>query len=209
MPPKKFAHSFSLSIPPFLITFSKDLVVFWTPRRALIERSIQRLLESANLSPQLRSFEAWLVLQNSFDRIVRTGSATLHPFAQNSIDLFRGEKPEQYGEWVLLGTKQGLGGPPLAVDEELLTAARAAWPRVLAHVRSELFDKERGPERTATAADIWDRVLQSVAKTRQRNKDHGPPVSDLESYLIAVFHHRLNRVPRQEQRRAETIELVS
>src|SRR5260370_40259075 len=95
MPPKKFAPRFSLSIPPFLISFSKDLVVFWTPRRALIERSIQRLLESANLSPQLRSFEAWLVLQNSFDRIVRTGSATLHPFAQNSIDLFRGEKPER------------------------------------------------------------------------------------------------------------------
>lgn len=119
------------------------------------------------------------------------------------------DKPDPYGEWVLLGTKRGPGGAPLAVDEELLTAARAAWPRVLAHVRGELFDKELGPERTAMAADIWDRVLQSVAKTRQRNKDRRPPISDLESYLIGVFHHRFNRLLRQEQRRAETIELVS
>jgi len=119
------------------------------------------------------------------------------------------DKPDPYGEWVLLGTKQETGGPPLAIDEELLTAARAAWPRVLAHVRGELFDKELGPERTAMAADIWDRVLQSVAKTRQRNKDHRPPISDLESYLIGVFHHRFNRLLKQEQRRTETIELVS
>src|SRR5712664_2324912 len=119
------------------------------------------------------------------------------------------DKPDPYGEWVLLGTKQGSGGPPLAFDEKLLAAAREAWPRVLAHVRGELFDKELGPERTATAADIWDRVLQSVAKTRQRNKDHRPPISDLESYLIGVFHHRFNRLLRQEQRRAETIELVA
>ena len=118
------------------------------------------------------------------------------------------DKPDPYGEWVLYGTKQGPRGP-LAVDEELLTAARAAWPRVLAHVRGELFDKEPGPERRALAADIWDRVLQSVAKTRQRNKDHRPPISDLESYLIGVFHHRFNRFLIQEQRRSETIELVS
>jgi len=119
------------------------------------------------------------------------------------------EKPDPYGEWVLSGTKQGPGGPPLAIDEELLAAAREAWPRVVAHVRGELFDKESGPERTALAADIWDRVLRSVAKTRQRNKDHRPPISDLESYLIGVFHHRFNRLLKKEQKRAETIELVS
>ena len=118
------------------------------------------------------------------------------------------DKPDPYGEWVLYGTKQGPSGQ-LAVDEELLTAARAAWPRVLAHVRGELFDKEPGPERTALAADIWERVLQSVAKTRQRNKDQRPPITDLESYLIGIFHHRFNRFLKQEQRRAETIELVS
>jgi len=120
------------------------------------------------------------------------------------------DKPDQYGEWVLLlGTSQVPDGPPHAIDEELLGAARKAWPHVLAHVRGELFDKALGPERTALAADIWDQVLRSVAKTRQRNQDHRPPISDLESYLIGVFHHRFNRVLKKEQKRAETVELVS
>jgi len=119
------------------------------------------------------------------------------------------DKPDPYGVWVLFGTNQQPGGPPLAVDEELLAVAREAWPHVLAHVRGEMFDKELGPERTSLAADIWDQVLRSVAKTRQRNKDQRPPISDLESYLIGVFHHRFNRMLTKEQRRAETIELVS
>jgi len=61
------------------------------------------------------------------------------------------DKPDPYGDWVLLGIKDGRDGPPLLVDEELLAAARKAWPRVLAHVRGELFDRELGPERTALA----------------------------------------------------------
>jgi RNA polymerase sigma factor (sigma-70 family) len=119
------------------------------------------------------------------------------------------DKLDPYGEWVLLGTRQGPEGPSLAIDEQLLAAARKAWPHVLAHVRGELFDKELGPERTALAADIWDRVLRSVAKTLHRNRGHRPPISDLESYLIGVFHHRFNRLLKKEQKRDETIELVS
>src|SRR5467141_2271325 len=94
MPPKKLAHRFSLPFPPCLIAFSKDLVVLWAPGRALIELSIRRLLEPANLSPQFRSSEAWFVFQNSFDGVVRTSPATLCAFAQDSVDLFRREKPE-------------------------------------------------------------------------------------------------------------------
>ena len=90
-----------------------------------------------------------------------------------------------------------------------MAAAREAWPHVLAHVRGELFDKASGAERTALAADIWGQVLRSVAKTRQRNQAHRPPISDLESYLIGVFHHRFNRFLKKEQKRAEIVELVS
>jgi DNA-directed RNA polymerase specialized sigma24 family protein len=110
---------------------------------------------------------------------------------------------------VLLGTKEGPAGSALAIDEELLGAAREAWPHVLAHVRGELFDKVSGAERTALAADIWDQVLRSVAKTRQRNHNHRPPISNLESYLIGVFHHRFNRFLKSEQKRSETVEFVS
>jgi RNA polymerase sigma factor (sigma-70 family) len=119
------------------------------------------------------------------------------------------EKPDPYGEWVLFGTKQEAGDKPLPVDEDLLAAAREAWPHVLAHARREFGDKESGPNRTALAADVWERVLRSVAKTRQRNRDHRPPISDLQSYLIGVFHHRFNRLLKSEQKRQETIELVA
>lgn len=50
------------------------------------------------------------MLQNSFDRVVRTGSAAFHAFAQNSTDLFRREKPEgvvarRTGPTICHGTK--------------------------------------------------------------------------------------------------------
>lgn len=62
------------------------------------------------------------------------------------------DKPDPYGDWVLLGTKEGPVGSALGIDEELLAAAREAWPHVLAHVRGELFDKVLGAERRALAA---------------------------------------------------------
>jgi len=119
------------------------------------------------------------------------------------------EKPDPYGEWVLFGTNQEAGEKPAPVDEELLAAAREAWPHVLAHVRRELIDKESGSDRTSLAADVWERVLRSVAKTRQRSRDHQPPISDLQAYLIGVFHHRFNRLLKNEHKRQETIELVA
>ena len=119
------------------------------------------------------------------------------------------EKTDPYAEWVLFATKLDPGEPPLAADEELVSAARTAWPHVLAHVRHRLLDKELGRERRALAAEIWDRVLVSVAKTRLRNKDLRSPIMDLESYLIGVFHHRFNRTLKKEQKRAETIEAFS
>jgi DNA-directed RNA polymerase specialized sigma24 family protein len=118
-------------------------------------------------------------------------------------------KPDPYGDWVLFGSEHGEAGSAGEIDEELLIAAREAWPHMLAHARFELSGKEFGRERTALAAEVWDEVLRSVARTRQRNKNHRPPVSDLQSYLIGAFHHRFNRLLKREQRRLETIELVS
>jgi DNA-directed RNA polymerase specialized sigma24 family protein len=117
-------------------------------------------------------------------------------------------RADSYGDWVLFGGDDG-AARPVGIDEELLTAARQAWPRMLAHVRSELSGKEFGPERTAIAAEVWGGVLRSVAKTLQRNRNHRPPISDLQSYLIGAFHHRFNRFLRREQKRLQTIELLS
>jgi len=117
-------------------------------------------------------------------------------------------KPDPYGEWVLFGDKDG-AARLVGIDDELLAAAREAWPSMLAHVRTELAGKEFGPERTAIAAELWDRLLRSVAKTRQRKTNHRPPISDLQSYLIGAFHHRFNKFLKKEHRRLETIELLS
>jgi len=118
------------------------------------------------------------------------------------------QKPDPYGEWVILGSSQGKGDSPQPIDEELLAAAREAWPRVLAHARRELADKGLGPDKTTLTADVWEGVLRSVSRTFQRRRDDRTTVSDLQSYLIGIFHHRFNRVLKKERRRLDTIEFV-
>lgn len=116
------------------------------------------------------------------------------------------EKPDAYGEWVIFSGKQGKTDSPGPSDEELLAAAREAWPHALAHARRELTERVPAPDRTAIAAEIWERVLRSVSRTRQRSPDHRPPVADLQAYLIGAFHLRFNRVLRREQRRLDIFE---
>jgi hypothetical protein len=116
------------------------------------------------------------------------------------------EKPDQYGEWVILGGKQIKPGGPDPSDEELLEAAREAWPHALAHARRELSKKTAISDRTALATEIWERVLRSVSRTRQRSPEHRPAVADLHAYLIGAFRHRFNRVLQREQRRLDTFE---
>jgi hypothetical protein len=116
------------------------------------------------------------------------------------------EKPDPYSEWVILGGKEGKRANLDPSDEELLAAARGAWPHALAHARRELSDKAVARDRTALAAEIWERVLRSVLRTRQRSPHDRPPVADLQAYLIGAFHLRFNRVLRREQRRLDTFE---
>ena len=147
-------------------------------------------------------------------RVLLTGGITPCQADPSPFDLLTDpkdpmDKPDPYAEWVLFAGKQDPGRPPLPVDEELLAAARQAWPHVLAHVRGRLFDKKSGRERTALASEIWDRVLLSVAKTRLRNKGLRSPIRDLESYLVGVFHHRFNREFKKERGRAEKFEMFS
>ena len=59
------------------------------------------------------------------------------------------------------------------------------------------------------AAEVWEGVLQSVSKTRQRRSGKGAEILDLEAYLFGAFHHRFNRALKKERRRQVTIELVA
>jgi len=119
------------------------------------------------------------------------------------------EKPDPYGDWVLFQSKKGEGESSPPPDDELVSAARGAWPRVLTHAKREFSAGGLGSESEALAAHVWEQVLQSISKTRQRNRDPHPPIADLQSYLFGAFVHRFNRALLREHRRLETIELVS
>jgi DNA-directed RNA polymerase specialized sigma24 family protein len=119
------------------------------------------------------------------------------------------ERPDPYGEWVLHQNSDGSDSSVRAIDRALVAAARAAWPRVLAHARLELRSKNSEAESEALAAEVWESVLKSVAKAIQRKRDKGSPIANLEGYLFAAFHHRFNRFLRSEQRRDDAVELVA
>jgi DNA-directed RNA polymerase specialized sigma24 family protein len=118
-------------------------------------------------------------------------------------------KPDPYGDWVLFPTGEGESKSPPASDDELIHAAREVWPRVLVHAQKELVANGLGSDSASMAAQVWERMLRSVSRTRQRNSDPRQAIGDLQSYLFLAFVHRFNRAVQQEQKHSERIELVS
>jgi hypothetical protein len=57
--------------------------------------------------------------------------------------------------------------------------------------------------------EVWENVLQSISMTLDRMNGRRGKIGDLEAYLLGSFYHRLNRALKKEQRREETIRLVS
>ena len=113
--------------------------------------------------------------------------------------------PDLNPEWVLSKSTSDKKAQPL--ETELISAASRLWPRVQAHARRELANKN-SEDGIALAAEVWEGVLQSVARTVQRRNGTGPSIVDLDAYLFGVFHHRFNRALKKERRRQETIELI-
>jgi DNA-directed RNA polymerase specialized sigma24 family protein len=113
--------------------------------------------------------------------------------------------PEPGPEWVLSGVNPR---PDSATENELLKAARSAWPKALAHVRrvqsQDPFDDEG-----ILVTEVWEGVLQSVSGTLDRMNGRRGEIGDLEAYLLGSFYHRLSRAIKKEQRREKTICLVS
>ena len=115
------------------------------------------------------------------------------------------ERPDPYGEWVLHPKNETRDA---RTNAPFLAAARAAWPRVLAHAKLELRNKNSDAETEALAGEVWESVLKSVAKALQRKRD-SEPIADVEGYLFAAFHHRFNRLLKAEQKRNDVVELVA
>src|SRR5712664_797994 len=118
-------------------------------------------------------------------------------------------KPDPYGDWVLFPAGESEGKNQSASDDELIVAAREVWPRALVHAKKELSTNGLSSDSASMAAPVWERMLRSVSRTRQRNSDHPQPIADLQSYLFVAFVHRFNRAVQQEQKHAERLELVS
>jgi hypothetical protein len=118
-------------------------------------------------------------------------------------------KPDPYGDWVLFSAGEAESKNPPRNDDELILAAREVWPRALAHAKKDLSTNGLSSDSASMAAPVWERMLRSVSRTRQRNADNRQAIADLQSYLFLAFVHRFNRAVQQEQKRAEKIELVS
>jgi len=113
--------------------------------------------------------------------------------------------PEPGHEWVLSGVNPRSDS---VAESELLKAARSAWPKALAHVRQVQSQSPFNDDRLLVA-EVWESVLQSVSMTLDRMNGRRGEIGDLEAYLLGSFYHRLNRALKKEQRREETIRLVS
>jgi RNA polymerase sigma factor (sigma-70 family) len=115
--------------------------------------------------------------------------------------------PKLNPEWVLSRNLSAKKTQPLDNDTELISAATRLWPSVQAHARRELANRNSN-DGVALATEVWEGVLQSVAKTLRRRNGKGSGIVDLDAYLFGAFHHRFNRALKKERRRQETIELV-
>jgi DNA-directed RNA polymerase specialized sigma24 family protein len=118
------------------------------------------------------------------------------------------EKADPYGEWVLRKIQRETVGNSVPLPEEVLTAARAAWPCVVVHAARELEREGSKREAEALAADIWEAVLQSVSKALQRKGEYRSSVGNFESYLLAAFRHRFHRFLKAEHDRREVFQSV-
>ena len=109
-------------------------------------------------------------------------------------------------EWVLSSFLSPLVGSQDEISE-LVVAARRLWPRIQAHARREQLDKS-SDETLALATEVWEGVLQSVAKTIQRSNRKSWRIKNTEAYLFGAFHHRFNRALRKERTRRGTIQYL-
>ena len=113
--------------------------------------------------------------------------------------------PEPGPEWVLSGVNPRSDSH---TESELMKAAQSAWPKALAHVR-QVQAQNPFDDDGILVAEVWENVLQSVSRTLDRMNGRRGEIGDLEAYLLGSFYHRLRRAFKKEQRREETIHLVS
>src|ERR1700724_919912 len=107
-------------------------------------------------------------------------------------------------EWVI-AESEDLGDEHL----EFVQCAKNLWPRVLSYARRQDRGRVSLEEKEPLAAEIWECVLRSVARTRVRLEQRGERIANLEAYLIGAFQHRFNRALKREKERRLVVEFVA
>jgi DNA-directed RNA polymerase specialized sigma24 family protein len=77
---------------------------------------------------------------------------------------------------------------------------------VLSRFISPVGDAQDEINELVLATEVWEGVLQSVAKTVQRSNRKNWRIQNTEAYLFGAFHHRFNRALKKERRRREIIQ---
>ena len=108
-------------------------------------------------------------------------------------------------EWIISGGLPATSAHDNTQDE-LLISARRAWPHVHAHASRELGHKRNDPENATLAAEVWEGVLQSIARSLRVCRTE---IANMDSYLIGTFRHRFNRARHRQQKREQMIQLVA
>jgi DNA-directed RNA polymerase specialized sigma24 family protein len=107
-------------------------------------------------------------------------------------------------EWVLSRFISPIAGHQDEISE-LVVVARRLWPRIQAHARREQPETNTD-DALALGTEVWEGVLQSVAKTIQRSNRRNWRIRNTEAYLFGAFDHRFNRALRKVRRGRETIQ---
>jgi len=111
-------------------------------------------------------------------------------------------------EWIISSCSPATS-PDSNNPDEFLLSARRVWPYVRAHARRELGNRHDDPENATLAAEVWEGVLRSVARSLHRLRVSFADISNLDAYLAGAFRHRFSRIRRRHQRREQTIQLVA
>jgi hypothetical protein len=111
-------------------------------------------------------------------------------------------------EWIISSRLPATSADNAAQDE-LLQSARRAWPHAHAHASRELGHKRDDPENATLAAEVWEGVLQSIARSIHRLRVSCADIANMDSYLIGTFRHRFNRARHRQQKREQMIQLVA
>jgi DNA-directed RNA polymerase specialized sigma24 family protein len=111
-------------------------------------------------------------------------------------------------EWIISNLRPS-GSTDGSTQEELVHSAKRVWPQIQSQANRELGIKQRDPENATLAAEVWEGVLESIARSLHRLRTSCAEIVNMDSYLIGAFRHRFSRACRRQLRRERTLQLVA